>query len=554
VSASTGGRTLRQVSTIAWVTAVVALVIGTVIVWASIVDVLDARERAFNTILPTQLAAQQLRTSMVDQETGLRGFTLTRDDRMLQPYTAGQGNQSRIDRRIRRLVHGDPSEGPVLEHLVRVQTLMDDWRDTVADPLLDGPVEDEDLDGTFIRSTALFDEVRAELDRLDEAIDTQRIDARHDLDSTTYRLVISVGTTIVLFGLVALAGSWILRRRVVAPIGRLVDATDAVASGRLEEPISVAGPAEIEQLATRVSEMRDRIVLELAAVEASRIELARRADELARSNADLEQFAYVASHDLQEPLRKVASFCQLLEQRYGDQLDDRARSYIDFAVDGARRMQALIADLLEFSRTGRSTRAFVPCDLEAIAHEVLAGFEEDLAGATVTVGPLPTVAGDPSLYRSLLQNLVGNAVKYRVADVPPTIALSAERDGDQWTFACTDHGIGIAPQYRDRVFAVFQRLHGREEFDGTGIGLSLCKRIVEFSGGRIWIDEPADGVGTTVRWTLPVDLDARPVRSVPDPSPGATTTSPRDAVPGASIDEAPSPRPDPSSTSRTGTP
>ncbi len=511
----TNGRTLEQLSTVAWVTAVVALVVGAVVVWAGFVQLLDARARVFQTILPAQLAAKELRTSVVDQETGLRGYALTRDDRLLQPYTAGKGHQAEIDQEIRSLVEDDPA-GPLLfARLDRVDTVMDDWRDTVADPVLDGPADQPDLDGTFIRSTALFDEVRAELDRLDRSIAAERSSARSDLDVTTYHLVMSVGATFVLFGVVAFLGSWVLRRRVVAPIGRLVDATDAVASGRLEEPIAVRGPAEIELLAGRVSDMRDRIVQELAAVGASRVELARRAEELARSNADLEQFAYVASHDLQEPLRKVASFCQLLEQRYGDELDERGRSYIEFAVDGAKRMQALIADLLEFSRMGRTTRAFVPCDLAAIVEEVVGGFEEALVGATVSVELLPTVSGDPTLYRALLQNLVGNAIKYRMADEAPTISLSAIRDGDHWTFACSDHGIGIEPQYRERVFAVFQRLHGRGEFDGTGIGLALCKRIVDFHGGRIWIDDPVDGIGTTVRWTLPADLRADPTSTPP---------------------------------------
>ena len=503
-----GRRSLRRISTFAWICALIALTFGTFIVVVGVKNALAARSRIFDTIQPAQLDVQSLRTSVVDQETGLRGFALTRDDRLLQPYTAGQSNQARVDRSLRRLTRNDAVGPEVRSHLKRVEITMHDWRDTVADPILESPADLPDLDATFIRSTALFDEVRAELDELDEVIEGERLAARDQLDASTYRSVFSIGSTIVLFGAVALGGSWILRRRVVAPIQRLVEATDSVASGRLDQPIEVDGPEEIELLAMRVSEMRDRIVEELAAVETSRIELARRAEELARSNADLEQFAYVASHDLQEPLRKVASFCQLLEQRYGDQLDERGQSYIEFAVDGAKRMQALIAVLLEFSRLGRTTRAFVDCDLDAIAHEVLEGFADDLRDATVTVGPLPTVPGDPTLYRALLQNLVGNAIKYRTADEPPTIALSAERDGDDWSFACSDHGIGIEPQYRDRVFAVFQRLHGRGEFDGTGIGLALCKRIVDFSGGRIWIDDPVDGIGTTVRWTLPAERGA----------------------------------------------
>ncbi len=539
---ATSSRSLKQLSTVAWITAVVVLTVGSVIVWAGFVSLLEARSRAFDTLHPAQLAAQELRTSVVDQETGVRGYVITRDERLLLPYTTGRRNQARTDEEIRRLMRDDPAAPLIAAYLTRTEAAMDDWRDTVADPLLDAPADQPDLDGTFIRSTALFDDVRAELDRLDAAIRAEDIEARGELEATTYRLVISVGATIMLFGVVAFGGSWILRRRVVAPLERVVDAADAVASDQLDQPIEVEGPEEIERLARRVSDMRDRIVDELAIVEASRIELARRAEDLARSNADLEQFAYVASHDLQEPLRKVASFCQLLEQRYGDQLDERGRSYIEFAVDGAKRMQALIADLLEFSRMGRSTRAFVDCDFDALAREVIDGFADGLEDATVTVGPLPTVPGDPTLYRALLQNLVGNAIKYRAPGEPPTISLSAIRDGDHWTFSCADHGIGIEPPYRERVFAVFQRLHGRGEFDGTGIGLALCKRIVDFSGGRIWIDDPDGGIGTTVRWTLPTDHRAEPAPfSSFSTAPGAST-GPRIAAhhePGDESDDEP---------------
>ncbi|MGN6694687.1 MAG: sensor histidine kinase [Aquihabitans sp.] len=509
----TSSRSLRQLSTVAWITAVIALVIGSVIVWVGFASLIDARTRVFETIGPARIAAQQLGTSMVDQETGIRGYVLTRDDRLLQPYTKGRATQAKTSAEIRRAMHGDPSEDEVIAALEKVESAMDDWRDSVADPLLDGPADQSDLDATFILSTAVFDEVRAQQEALVAILGEQREVARQNLEDTTSRLVVSVGATIALFGAVALGGSWILRRRVVAPVDQVVQAADAVAGGNLETPIEVKGPAEIELLALRVSDMRDRIVEELASVEAARRELAQRADELARSNADLEQFAYVASHDLQEPLRKVASFCQLLEQRYGDELDERGRSYIEFAVDGAKRMQALIADLLEFSRMGRSTRAFVDCDFDDLAKDALDAAGAQLAGATVTVGPLPTVPGDPTLYRALLDNLIGNAIKYRAGDEPPVIALSAERDGDRWVFTCSDHGIGIEPQYRERVFAVFQRLHGRSEFEGTGIGLALCKRIVEFAGGRIWIDDPVDGVGTTVRWTLPVERRDDPVAS-----------------------------------------
>ena len=232
-------------------------------------------------------------------------------------------------------------------------------------------------------------------------------------------------------------------------------------------------------------------------------ELAQRAQELARSNADLEQFAYVASHDLQEPLRMVASYVQLLSRRYKGKLDADADTFIAYAVDGATRMQALINDLLAFSRVGTRGKEPVPVPMErclerARVHLRLALQE---SGAEVKAEPLPWVKGDESQLVQLLQNLVGNAVKFR-GEAPPRIRLSATSEGDTVTFAVEDNGIGIEPQYHERIFAIFQRLHGKEEYPGTGIGLSICKKIVERHGGRIWV-ESTPGQGTTFRFTLP---------------------------------------------------
>ena len=231
--------------------------------------------------------------------------------------------------------------------------------------------------------------------------------------------------------------------------------------------------------------------------------------DLERSNAELEQFAYVASHDLQEPLRKVASFCQLLEQRYRGQLDERADQYIDFAVDGAKRMQQLINDLLAFSRVGRSGNELQPVALDEIARRALADLDAVRvdARATVDVGDLPTVLGEPSLLTVLFQNLIGNAIKFR-SEQPPEVRLTAERDGDGWLITCSDNGIGIDPEYAERVFVIFQRLHAKDEYAGTGIGLAMCRKIVEHHGGRIWLD-PEAGPGTTFRFTLPALEESR---------------------------------------------
>ena len=230
--------------------------------------------------------------------------------------------------------------------------------------------------------------------------------------------------------------------------------------------------------------------------------------ELTRSNTELEQFAYVASHDLQEPLRKVTSFVQLLQQRYEGQLDERADQYIEFAVDGAKRMQVLINDLLAFSRVGRTTERFADIELGAALSGALANLNDVIeeTRAEVIRGPMPLVRGDESLLVSLWQNLVGNAIKFR-SDKPPIVTIDVVRSGDEWVCSVSDNGLGIEPRFAEKIFVIFQRLHSRESYSGTGIGLALSKKIVEFHGGRIWLDDNHHA-GTRMCFTLPVrDLE-----------------------------------------------
>lgn len=243
-------------------------------------------------------------------------------------------------------------------------------------------------------------------------------------------------------------------------------------------------------------------------------ELLRRTEELARSNQDLEQFAYVASHDLQEPLRAVAGPLQLLQRRYQGQLDARADEFIGHAVDGATRMQTLIDDLLAYSRVGRSGAAHQLTECGRALDQALKSLSVGLleAGATINRGELPTVIANPTQVALLFQNLVGNALKFRRRDVPAQIDVKAERDGKDWVISVRDNGIGIDPQYFARIFLIFQRLHTRAEYPGTGIGLALCKRIVEQHGGRIWI-ESVPGSGTAFFFTLNAGTgDALPAR------------------------------------------
>ena len=230
--------------------------------------------------------------------------------------------------------------------------------------------------------------------------------------------------------------------------------------------------------------------------------LEHQARELARSNADLQQFAFVASHDLQEPLRMVASFTDLLARRYRGRLDAKADEYIAFAVDGAKRMQRLIHDLLAYSRIGTDRQRHEPCDTGALFDRAVRDL--DLAirecGAEVTRGPLPTVPGDPTQLAQVFQNLIGNAVKFRSAD-PPRVRVEAEMKDDAWLFSVRDNGVGIERRFAERVFEIFQRLHRHDQYTGTGIGLAICKRIVEQHGGRIWV-ESTPGEGSVFRFTI----------------------------------------------------
>ncbi|MGB9939098.1 AAA family ATPase [Methanosarcina sp.] len=227
--------------------------------------------------------------------------------------------------------------------------------------------------------------------------------------------------------------------------------------------------------------------------------------ELARSNAELEQFAYVASHDLQEPLRMITSYLQLLQRKYQGELDDKADKYINFAVDGASRMQSLINDLLEFSRVTTKAREFEPVECELILDRVLSDLEISIKEnkAIISYDPLPEVIADNTQLAQVFQNLISNAIKFRSKELPE-IYISAEKKEDQWLFSVSDNGIGIDPKYSDRIFEVFKRLHKREEYPGTGIGLSICKKIVERHGGNIWV-ESEPGKGSTFYFTLPIN-------------------------------------------------
>jgi signal transduction histidine kinase len=242
-------------------------------------------------------------------------------------------------------------------------------------------------------------------------------------------------------------------------------------------------------------------------------DLSKKVDELARSNADLEQFAYIASHDLQEPLRMVTAYTQLLAERYRGQLDDTADKFIGYASEGAERMQVLIQDLLAFSRVGRNGVGSVSVDCNALMDELLLTLEPAIreSGTVINRAQLPVVWADRTQVAQVFQNLIANAIKFRGKD-SPVVSVEVEKVDQQWQFSVSDNGIGIAPEYAENIFVVFQRLHARSEYPGNGIGLAICKKIVEHYGGKIWV-EPRAGSGSTFKFTLPSEAPGRNERS-----------------------------------------
>ncbi len=264
-------------------------------------------------------------------------------------------------------------------------------------------------------------------------------------------------------------------------------------------------PAEVSAREIKIegTDFFQSIIRDISERKQAEAKLSQAVEELTRSNEELEKFAYVASHDLQEPLRMVSSFVQLLEKRYKGKLDQDADDFINFAVDGANRMQTLITDLLAYSRVGRRGKEFKQTSCEAVLDRALSNLQAvvEQSGAVVTRDPLPEVMGDSSQLTQLFQNLIGNAVKF-CKDRTPSIHISAEQKKKEWVFSIRDNGIGIAPEYFDRIFSIFQRLHGRQEYQGTGIGLAICRKVVERHGGRIWV-ESEPGSGSTFYFTIP---------------------------------------------------
>ena len=468
----------------------VLIVFGLVAV--AVVSLRSASVKAEHTAR-TIAAANALEKSLIDLETGARGYALTRRPRFLQPWSAARAQLPVERARLRRDVAGAPAQARIVAEIERE---INDYETAYSVPFIRS-VQRSGLDeaARVARTGAgkrRVDRIRRNFATL---LNTQRAQSRQrteDAARSRTLALIAIGVGVLLLLGFVIFQQLALRRWLLIPLDRLGAAAERLGAGDLSARTELHGDDEV----THVGEAFDTMA---AALEA-------RSADLERSNAELEEFAYVASHDLAEPLRAMGGYADLLGRRYGDQLDERAERYISGITGGAERMRGLIDDLLAYSRAGRRDLDMRPVDMAVLLEGVRADLTVAIreAGADVRVdGELPTVVADQSQIRMVLQNLLANAIKFRGED-PPQIVVSAEESGADWRFRVADNGIGIEAHHADRIFRMFQRLHTREEFDGSGIGLALCERILARHGGKIWV-EPGDGRGSVFSFTLPMN-------------------------------------------------
>lgn len=439
----------------------------------------------------TAFAVADLKIAMLNIETGYRGYALSGNAEFLEPYRLGlNGGKASLERL--QILQTFPDEIATLERSV---LKYEAWVAANLETVKVGQSLPNDLQLVLLRTgKERFDELRVNFEKLNNLAlagfsstrleITQGVGLLASLPWAAFALTV-IGALIVRFG---------LRQLILEPIRQLERAAQKLADGDGSIRLSFKSHDEMGKLSATFNQTAET--------------LSKRTAELQRSNRDLEQFAYVASHDLQEPLRMVSSYAQLLGKRYAGKLDERADTYIHYAVDGANRMQALIHDLLKYSRAGTRQAPLVPTSAADVVSEVLRSLELTIleSGSSVTVSDLPEVLGDRVQLTQIFQNLIGNALKFRREGVDHSVTVSAEPDSAplgtaMWRFTVRDNGIGIGEEYFERIFVIFQRLNTREAFAGSGIGLAICQRLVERHGGRIWLESVPDE-GSAFHFTL----------------------------------------------------
>jgi len=467
-------------------------------------DDLSATSRTNTDTVRVLATSSAMEKSFVDIETGQRGYLITRDPQFLEPRDRGKEDVVRFGETLRARVQTAAARREVEAIVDAVDSYLAEYSDPLVEDARNG-AGIEKLAARLSEGKRRADAIRAQFDHFQSvrADRAQREDRAARSSADDARMLARV----LWFALAALlvAVALLLARSLSRPLDRMRAGIAQVAEGDFGARVDGGGLPETAELAAAFNDMAAQLQQSRLELDRQRLEVERHAAALERSNADLEQFAYAAAHDLQEPLRTVASYTELLARRYRGQLDAEADEFIEFAVQGATRMQALIRDLLTFSRINTRADEPAPVDIGAVLDDVersLTVAREESGARIEREGTLPTVLGDRSQMEQLLQNLIGNAIKFR-GDAPPIVRI--EHDPAKHgliELRVVDNGIGIKPEYRDRVFRLFQRLNSRSSYDGTGIGLALCKRIVERHGGTIWIESPPDG-GTTFHFTLP---------------------------------------------------
>ena len=408
---------------------------------------------------------------MTDAETGERGYILTGDDSYLAPYLRGLSEVRETSAAVRKLTADNPHQ----------QSSLNAVEPLIAERLreLQERIQVRRNAGLAAGAAAMREGAGKEyMDRVRATISAMKSEEERLLTLRSAELAASS-----------------LKTRTVLVLGELLAILSLGIAGFIIHA-EMQHRRQAEDQVRKLNADLERRVAERTA------ELAERAKDLERSNMELQQFAYVASHDLQEPLRTIASFTQLLAKRYGDKLDDKAREFIAFAVDGSKRMQTLINDLLSFSRVGTQGRRLVSVSTDAVLDAVLKNLKRGIeeSRAIITRDPLPIVLADELQLSQILQNLIGNAIKFR-RNQAATVHIGAERTASGWNISVRDNGIGVAPEHSERIFVIFQRLHTKTQYPGTGIGLAICKKIAERHGGRIWL-EPTPGGGSTFTFSI----------------------------------------------------
>lgn len=461
----------------------------------------DAARTAFRS-QEALAAAGQLENSMITIENGLRGFAASGLKRLLDPVNEALGTYQDEQRRLTGLMSADATQ----QRRVReIAESIDDYLGLWARPVIRLANNDPaDARSQFLSNPvgrARLETMRAQFDAL-YARERSIINMREDSAEQRSRYAIGFGLGgLGLVLLVATGFTLYLRRSVVTPVLTVAEATGRLAAGHLSTRVPAAREDELGDLARSFNSMADSL-------QQSQAELEHSNAELKRSNAELEQFASVTSHDLQAPLTTISMYAELLERRHGAEDPDGGPALVDGIRHATSQARALIRDLLEYSRAGRGRLRpeQVPVALVVEqALEALAGSIEE-SGARVHIGPLPIVPADRANLSRVFQNLIGNAVKF-TGEQSPEVTIEAEPDDGRWCFSVSDNGIGMDPDHSKRIFEPFQRLHGEEDYPGTGIGLAVCERIISQHGGTIWVSS-RPGEGSVFHFTLPA-VDAQ---------------------------------------------